>query len=100
MYTSSLVAPRVILRSIILHPLLHPRLAGFGMLLHGRLVLEHLLELIRLGDIGTTFERRSRPHALFPRLERWELINVDACPAGCCDPAPVRKVGDLSQKVC
>lgn len=62
------------------------------MFFHLRLVLEQLLDRVRVGDVAALLDAWARSHALFPGLERWELVNVDAGPPGAGNPAVMRDV--------
>lgn len=77
---------------VFLHALLHPGSAFGSMFFHLRLVLEQLLDRVWIRYVSTLLDAWASGHALFPRLERWELVNVDAGPTGAGNPAIVRDV--------
>jgi hypothetical protein len=77
---------------IFLHALLHPGSGLCGVFFHLRLVLEQFLDRVRVRYMATLLDAWARGHALFPGLERWELVNVDAGPAGAGNPAVMRDV--------
>src|ERR1700761_5528583 len=52
-----------------------------GMFVHRLLILQQLLDLIRLRYIRSLLHRRPRPHPFLPFLEIGEFIDIDACPA-------------------
>lgn len=73
--------PRLVLRSILLHPCLHPLLRLLRMPRHCLFVLQQFLHAIWLGHVRALLHRRPRPHAVFPLFERGEVVDLDACPA-------------------
>ena len=66
-----------------------------GMLLHRLFILQALLHRIRFWNVGTLFQRWTSPHPLLPLLQGRELLDVDACPASCGDPAHEKCVSKL-----
>jgi hypothetical protein len=81
-----------LLRRILLHALLHPSPTLCRVLFHLRLILQQLLDRMRIRNVSSLFDARARCHALFPRLECRKLVNVDASPACGSNPAVVCKI--------
>jgi hypothetical protein len=66
------------LLSISRHPLLNPSPTLLSMLLHLRRILTQLLHPMRIGNMSPLLHPGSLQHPLIPRLQRRELININA----------------------
>lgn len=74
--------------------MLDPLCGLLGVLFREFRVLHPLLDRQGFWDVAPSLDRRPRAHHLFPLLERGELVDVDARPAGINHPADRRDVGD------
>jgi hypothetical protein len=63
-------------------------------LLHLGLVLQQILDSMSVRHVSSFLYPRPVHHPLFPSLQIWELINIDACPACRSYPAPVCDISD------
>lgn len=57
-----------------------------------RLLLTHVLHAMRTRHVPSFLHPRPHQHPVVPRLQMWELIDIDARPSSRCDPTPVRDV--------
>jgi hypothetical protein len=80
------------LLSILLHTRLNPLASLCCLLVHLGLVLEQLLDCVRVGHVAALFNTRARSKTLLPCLERREVLDIDARPAGSYDPSPVCEI--------
>jgi hypothetical protein len=85
----------LLLLGILLHASLNPFAAFGSILFHLVLVLEKLLDGVRIRYVTTLLNTWARCHALFPGFERGELIDIDACPTGGSDPSIVGDIWDV-----
>jgi len=79
---------------IVPHALQDPRTRLFGILIRSILILEPLLDIKRLWDVGTLFDRWPRRHHFLPLLQGWELVDLNASPGRPHDPADAGDVGN------
>jgi hypothetical protein len=81
-----------LLRRVFLHTLLYPSPALSSMFFHLGLILEQLLDRMRIRYVATLLDPWTGRHALFPSLQCGEFIDIDARPARTSNPAVVRQV--------
>lgn len=80
--------------SVFRHPLLDPSRSLSSVLLRLLLVLENIPDGVAVRHMPPLLDGGPAQHALLPRLEMGELVEVDARPAGGRHPPPVRDVRD------
>jgi hypothetical protein len=71
------------------HPLLNPLPTLLSMLLHLLWILAQFLHTVRIRNVSSLLHSWPSQHPLIPRLQRWELVDIDAGPECACHPPTI-----------
>lgn len=74
---------------VFLHSLLNPGPRLSSVLLHRSLILDQILNVVRRRNMSSLLGALSLRHAILPRLQVRELLNINTSPSRGGNPAPV-----------